>query len=236
MAMTLRSAASGAAKLAGMLVPVGLGLGASKLAAPYMPGFTEWVNTLGVWAPAAFIVGYIVATVCMMPAFLLTIAGGAVFGMLKGSVLVFIGSTIGAAIAFTLGRTVLRSWVAAQIAKNQTLQIVDRVVGQEGLKLMFLLRLSGIAPFVLTNYAMGVTSVSLAHFLLALLGMLPTIATYTVGQSGAQTPGAGAIPSWILWMGITAAVILAVTITRIVQKALREAQMRQDMERVAEVR
>ncbi|WP_053333691.1 TVP38/TMEM64 family protein [Gemmatimonas phototrophica] len=237
MALTLRSAASGAAKLAGMLVPVGLGLGASKLASPYMPGFTEWVNTLGPWAPVAFVVGYIVATVCMMPAFLLTIAGGAVFGMLKGSVLVLIGSTIGAAIAFTLGRTVLRSWVAAQIAKNQTLQIVDRVVGQEGLKLMFLLRLSGIAPFVLTNYAMGVTSVSLTHFLLALLGMLPTIATYTaVGQSGAQTPGAGAIPSWILWMGISAAVILAVTITRIVQKALREAQMRHDMERLAEMR
>lgn len=233
MALTLRNAASGAVKLVGMLIPVGLGLGASKLAAPYMPAFTEWVNTLGVWGPAVFVAGYIVATVCMMPAFLITIAGGAVFGMAKGSVLVFIGSTIGAAIAFTLGRTVLRSWVAAQIAKNQTLQIVDRVVGQEGLKLMFLLRLSGIAPFVLTNYAMGVTSVSLAHFLLALLGMIPTIATYTaVGQAGAQTPGAGAIPSWMLYMGVTAAIVLAVTITRIVQKALREAHMRQDMERL----
>ncbi len=234
MALTLRNAASGVAKLAGMLIPVGLGLGASKLASPYMPAFTDWVNTLGVWGPAVFVAGYVVATVCMMPAFLLTIAGGAVFGMAKGSVLVFIGSTVGAAIAFTLGRTVLRSWVAAQIAKNQTLQIVDRVVGQEGLKLMFLLRLSGIAPFVLTNYAMGVTSVSLAHFLLALLGMIPTIATYTaVGQAGAQTPGAGAIPSWMLYMGVTAAIVLAVTITRIVQKALREAHMRQDMETVA---
>jgi uncharacterized membrane protein YdjX (TVP38/TMEM64 family) len=99
---------------------------------------------------------------------------------------------------------------------------------------MFLLRLSGIAPFVLTNYAMGVTSVSLAHFLLALLGMIPTIATYTaVGQAGAQTPGAGAIPSWMLYMGVTAAIVLAVTITRIVQKALREAHMRQDMETLA---
>ena len=234
MALTLRNAASGAVKLVGMLIPVGFGLGASKLASPYMPGFTEWVNTLGAWAPFAFVVGYIVATVCMMPAFLLTIAGGAVFGMAKGSVLAFIGSTIGAAIAFTLGRTVLRSWVAAQIAKNQTLQIVDRVVGQEGLKLMFLLRLSGIAPFVLTNYAMGVTSVSLAHFLLALTGMIPTIATYTaVGQAGAQTPGAGTIPSWMLYMGIAAAIVLAVTITRIVQKALREAHMRQDMERLS---
>jgi uncharacterized membrane protein YdjX (TVP38/TMEM64 family) len=124
--------------------------------------------------------------------------------------------------------------VSAQIAKNSTLQIVDRVVGQQGLKLMFLLRLSGIAPFVLTNYAMGVTSVSLGQFLLAMLGMIPTIATYAaVGQAGAQTPGAGTIPSWMLWMGVSAAVVLAVMVTRIVQKALREAQVRQDMETLA---
>lgn len=230
MALTLREVGSRATKLAGMMIPIGLGLGASKLAAPYMPGFTAWVNSLGAWAPAAYVAGYILATVCMMPAFLLTIAGGAVFGLAKGSVLVFIGSTIGAAIAFTLGRTVLRGWVSAQIAKNSTLQIVDRVVGQQGLKLMFLLRLSGIAPFVLTNYAMGVTSVTLGQFLLAMLGMIPTIATYAaVGQAGAQTPGAGTIPSWMLWMGVSAAVVLAVMVTRIVQKALREAQVRENM-------
>jgi uncharacterized membrane protein YdjX (TVP38/TMEM64 family) len=234
MALTLREVGSRATKLAGMMIPIGLGLGASKLAAPYMPGFTAWVNSLGAWAPAAYVAGYVLATVCMMPAFLLTIAGGAVFGLLKGSILVFIGSTIGAAIAFTLGRTVLRGWVSAQIAKNSTLQIVDRVVGQQGLKLMFLLRLSGIAPFVLTNYAMGVTSVTLGQFLLAMLGMIPTIATYAaVGQAGAQTPGAGTIPSWMLWMGVSAAVVLAVMVTRIVQKALREAQVRQDMETLA---
>jgi uncharacterized membrane protein YdjX (TVP38/TMEM64 family) len=234
MGLTLREVGSRVAKLAGMLVPIGLGLGASKLASPYMPAFTAWVNALGVWAPAVFVGGYVLATVCMMPAFLLTIAGGAVFGLATGSVLVFIGSTVGAAIAFTLGRTVLRRWVAAQIAKNPTLMIVDRVVGEEGLKLMFLLRLSGIAPFVLTNYAMGVTSVRLSHFLFAMLGMIPTIATYAaLGQAGAQTPGKGAIPSWMLWMGVTAAVVLAVTVTRVVQKALREAQVRENMQALA---
>ena len=87
-----------------------------------------------------------------------------------------------------------------------------------------------IAPFVLTNYAMGVTSVTLGQFLLAMLGMIPTIATYAaVGQAGAETPGAGSIPSWMLWMGVTAAIVLAVTVTRIVQKALREAQVRENM-------
>jgi hypothetical protein len=50
-----------------------------------------------------------------------------------------------------------------------------------------------------------------------------------VGQAGAQTPGAGAIPSWMLWMGVSAAIVLAVMVTRIVQTALREAQTRENM-------
>jgi uncharacterized membrane protein YdjX (TVP38/TMEM64 family) len=230
MALTLREVGSRATKLAGMMVPIGLGLGASRLASPYMPDITTWVNSLGAWAPVAFVAGYVVATVCLMPAFLLTIAGGAVFGLVKGTVLVFIGATAGGAIAFTLGRTVLRQWVSAQIARNATLQVVDRVIGQQGFKLMFLLRLSGIAPFVLTNYAMGVTSVTLGQFLVAMLGMIPTFATFAaVGQAGAQTPGAGSVPAWTLWMGVSAAIVLAVMVTRIVQAALREAHVHEDL-------
>jgi uncharacterized membrane protein YdjX (TVP38/TMEM64 family) len=221
--------AAGAIRLAGMLAPVALGLGASRLAAPYLPEFTTWVDSLGAWAPVAFVTGYVVATVCMMPAFLLTIAGGAVFGLARGSLFVFVGATTGAALAFVLGRTVLRGWVARQIARNPTMTIVDRVVGQQGLRLMFLLRLSGVVPFVLTNYAMGVTSVRLRDFLLAMVGMIPTIATYAaVGQAGAQRPGQAGIPSWMLWLGISAAIALAVTITRVVQKAVREAEATAD--------
>lgn len=226
MDLNLRVIASRGSKLAGMLVPIGVGVGASRLAAPYLPGFSEWVHTLGAWAPAAFIFGYVAASVLMMPAFLLTIAGGAVFGMAKGSLLVFVGSVLGGSSAFLLGRHVLRDWVAQQVAKHPTMVVVDRVVGQEGLKLMFLLRLSGVVPYVLTNYAMGVTTVTLRHFLLAMLGMLPTIATYTaLGQAGVAN-GQGAVPSWVLWMGISATVLLAVTLTRIAQRALKEAEAR----------
>ncbi|MCA0374771.1 MAG: VTT domain-containing protein [Gemmatimonadetes bacterium] len=228
MARTLRERLALVVKLAGLTVPILAGVGLGQLASPYLPGFTAWVNTLGAIAPVAFIVAYIIATVCMLPAFLLTMAGGAIFGIIPGAALVMVGATIGAVIAFTLGRTVLRGWVAARVAQNETLTVIDRVIGEDGLKLMFLIRLSGAAPFVLTNYALGVTTVRLPHFALAMLGMIPTnLAFAAFGRAGVQT-GAEK-PTWLLAIGITATVVLTVSVTRIAQRAIREAEARRAM-------
>lgn len=228
MARTLRERLSILVKLIGLTIPILVGVGLGQLASPYLPGFSAWVNTLGALAPIAFVVAYIVATVCMLPAFLLTMAGGAIFGITKGAALVMIGGTIGAVIAFTLGRTILREHVAKRVAQNETLSVIDRVIGEDGLKLMFLIRLSGAAPFVLTNYALGVTTVRLPHFALAMIGMLPTnLAFAAFGHAGVQTGGEK--PTWLLAIGITATVVLAVTATRIAQRAIREAEAKKAM-------
>jgi uncharacterized membrane protein YdjX (TVP38/TMEM64 family) len=237
MARTFREYLGIATKLAGMVVPILAGVALGKLASPYLPQFTAWVNTLGAWAPVAFVLAYTVAAVCMLPCFLLTMAGGAVFGIGRGSGLVLVGATLGAVCAFMLGRTILRSWVAKQIAKNETLTVVDRVIGQEGLRLMFLIRLSGTLPYVLTNYALGVTTVRLRDFVIAMVGMLPTIAAYAAfGQAGVQSAdGKASMPSWVLGLGIAATVLLAVLLTRIAQRAIREAEARHAMAAIVDV-
>lgn len=228
MARTLREQLTTVAKLASLALPIALGVGVGQLASPYLPGFSAWVHSLGAFAPIAFVLGYVLVTICMMPAFLLTMAGGAVFGVLQGTILVFIGSTIGAVIAFTLGRTILRERVAQQVQRNATLTVIDRVIGEDGLKLMFLIRLSGMAPFVLTNYALGVTTVRLRDFVLAMFGMIPTMFAFAAfGHAGVQT-GAEK-PTWLLGLGIAATVMLTVTITRIAQRAIREAEARKGM-------
>lgn len=228
MARTLREHATTAAKLAGLALPIVLGVGVGQLASPYLPAFSTWVHGLGALAPVAFVAAYIVVTICMLPAFVLTMAGGAVFGVLEGSVLVFIGSTIGALIAFTLGRTILRDRVAEQVRKNETLTVIDRVIGEDGLKLMFLIRLSGMAPFVLTNYALGVTTVRPRDFVLAMLGMIPTIGAFAAfGAAGVKT-GAEK-PTWLIGIGIVATIVLTVTVTRIAKRAIREAEARKSM-------
>jgi uncharacterized membrane protein YdjX (TVP38/TMEM64 family) len=228
MARTFREHATTIAKLAGLALPIALGIGVGKLASPYLPAFSTWVHGLGALAPVAFVAAYVVVTICMLPAFVLTMAGGAVFGVLQGSLLVFLGSMIGAVIAFLLGRTILRERVAEQVRKNETLTVIDRVIGEDGLKLMFLIRLSGMAPFVLTNYALGVTTVLLRDFALAMFGMIPTIGAFAAfGRAGVQT-GAEK-PTWLLGLGIVATIALTVTVTRIARRAIREAEARKAM-------
>ena len=78
-----------------------------------LPRFTAWVASLGAWGPVAFIAGYGIAPVIFAPAFLLTIAAGAIFGFVKGVVYVMIGATIGATLAFLTGRYLARQFVEA---------------------------------------------------------------------------------------------------------------------------
>ena len=164
----------------------------------------------------------------MLPAFLLAMAAGAVFGVVNGSLLVLTGATIGGTLAFLLGRTVLRASVARRVAAHPTLSAVDRVIGDDGLRLMFLLRLSPAIPFVLSNYALGVTRVRMRDFVMAMPGMLPIIASYAAfGAAGANAAnGKGALPMPVLVLGIVATVVLGLLFARMTQRAIRDAEAR----------
>ncbi|WP_411280060.1 TVP38/TMEM64 family protein [Gemmatimonas sp.] len=226
----LKRASTGLLRAAGIAVPLLAGLAIGQLATPYLPDFSAWVQTLGMWAPLAFVVAYIGVVLFMLPAFLLNMAGGAVFGVMKGSALVLTGATIGGTLAFLLGRTILRTSVARRVAANPTLSAVDRVIGDDGLRLMFLLRLSPAIPFVLSNYALGVTRVRTRDFVMAMPGMLPIIASYAAfGAAGADAAnGNGALPMSVLMLGVIATVVLGVFFVGITQRALRDAEARRE--------
>ncbi len=213
-------------KLLGIALPIAFGIGVGKIATPYLPGFTHWMHTLGAWAPVAFVLAYVAAVVLMLPAFLFTMAAGAVFGVVQGSLLVLISATIGGTVAFLLGRTVLRESVARRVAAHPTLSVIDRVIGDDGFWLMFLLRLSPAIPFVLSNYALGVTRVRTRDFVLAMAGMTPIIASYAAfGSAGAsESTGGATMPPWVLALGIVATAVLGVLLARITQRALRTAE------------
>jgi uncharacterized membrane protein YdjX (TVP38/TMEM64 family) len=230
MSIDLKRAASGLVRAAGIAVPLIAGISIGQLATPYLPGFSTWVHTLGVWAPLAFLGAYVGVVLLMLPAFLLAMAAGAVFGVVNGSLLVLTGATVGGTLAFRLGRTVLRASVARRVAAHPTLSAVDRVIGDDGLRLMFLLRLSPAIPFVLSNYALGVTRVRTRDFVMAMPGMLPIIASYAAfGAAGAKAAnGKGALPMPVLVLGIVATVVLGLLFARMTQRALREAEGRHE--------
>ena len=193
------------------------------------PQFAAWVHTLGAWAPFAFVGAYIAVVVLMLPAFLLTMVAGAVFGMVKGSALVMTGAVLGGTTAFLLGRYVAREQVATRVAKSPKLAAIDRVVGEDGLRLVFLLRLSPAVPFVLTNYALGVTRVKLRDFVLGTFGLTPIVLVYaafgSASGAGPRPDGSSPISGKILVAGVIVTVALALFLARIAQRALNEAEV-----------
>ncbi len=204
----------------------------ARQAGGYIPQFAMWIDGLGVWGPLVFAVGYAIATVAFVPGSLLTLAGGAVFGLGFGTVYVFIGASVGATASFLIARYFARSAIERKLAGNERFAAIDRAVGDQGRKIVFLLRLSPVFPFILLNYGLGLTKVRLADYIVACLGMLPGTVLYTyygkvVGDVAALAAGAaperGAAQWALLGVGLLATVVVTTVVTRIAARALKEA-------------
>jgi uncharacterized membrane protein YdjX (TVP38/TMEM64 family) len=193
----------------------------------------QWVNDLGAVAPLVFIIIYVIATVAFLPGSVLTLGAGVLFGVIEGSIYVFIGATLGATLAFLVGRYLARGWISQKIAGNQKFQVIDQAVGKEGLKIVLLTRLSPIFPFNLLNYGLGVTGVSLKDYVLGSLGMIPGTVMYvyigslagSIATIGSQSqPDANPIAQWtIRIIGFIATVAVTLYVTKIARKALDES-------------
>jgi uncharacterized membrane protein YdjX (TVP38/TMEM64 family) len=206
----------------------------------YVPRFTQWVQGLGVWGPIAYIAGYSIATVAFVPGLLLTLASGVIFGLFRGTVYTLIGATIGSALAFLVARYVARRAIERKLADRPRFQAIDRAVGRQGLKIVFLMRLSPVFPYNLLNYALGLTRVRFRDYLLASFGMIPGTLLYVyygkaLGSLAEVAAGAEVEKGTEFWvfMGLGLAATIAVTtyITRLAGRALR-----QEMEQSADAR
>ena len=137
-----------------------------------------WVKMLGTIGAIAFIVIYNIATVLFIPASLLTLGGGAIYGLVWGSIYVFVAATLGATFAFLIGRYFAQKWVNEKISKNVTFRAIDEAVAIDGFKIVLLTRLSPIFPFNMLNYVFGVTRVTLKDYVLGSIGMIPATIMY----------------------------------------------------------
>ena len=193
----------------------------------------DWTANLGPLGPIVVILFYIVACIFLIPGSLLTIGAGFLFGVGWGTVTVSIGSVIGAAAAFLIGRTLARDWISKKVAHNPTFNSIDEAVGKEGFKLVFLLRLSPVFPFTIINYALGLTKVSFSkYFFASWIGMLPGTLMYVYFGSAARSLtdiAAGHLQGGVMqqvffWFGLAVTVVVATIVTRIAQKSLKQAQ------------
>lgn len=218
--------------LLGIAVVVALVL-LGRQAGGYIVQFSNWVESLGAWGPLVFILGYAVATVALVPGSLLTLAAGALFGIVWGTAYVFVGAMLGAMGAFLIARYVARAPVERRLAGNPRFAAVDRAIGGEGRKIVFLLRLSPVVPFVFLNYCCGLTRVSFRDYAVGSVGMLPGTLLYVyfgkvagdlvAALSGGAQQHRGAAYYAVLALGLVATIAVTTIVTRTARRALKEA-------------
>ncbi|HEU4691919.1 MAG TPA: TVP38/TMEM64 family protein [Vicinamibacterales bacterium] len=185
---------------------------------------------LGPWAPVLFILAYIAAAVTLAPAFLLTLAAGAVFGLWRGTVLVYIGAVLGSSAVFAIASPLSRSRFLRWLDRDPRVAAVRSAVVGEGVWVMFLLRLSPVVPFVLLNYALALSGVRYRDFLIASVGMFPAIVMYVyygkvagdVAKLAAGiTPPRGPEYYVLLVVGLVATIVATTAVTRAARRAMK---------------
>ncbi len=189
----------------------------------------ETIRNLGWIGPILFTLLYVATTVALLPGAALTLIAGFLYGPVYGLALASPASVIAATAAFALSRSVFRHRIERRIQKHPFLHNMNLAVERSGFKLMMLLRLSPLIPFVFLNYSLGLTRVRLRDYVLAsIIGMFPATAMYayigSVGYSIAQLlSGQREVStgeSIMYWAGLVATVAIAVFLTRMARQAL----------------
>ncbi|KAI8107357.1 hypothetical protein M9435_002388 [Picochlorum sp. BPE23] len=194
-----------------------------------VPLVESTVSSAGVLGPVVFIIIYAVAAVLFVPASVLTVSAGFLFGPWLGSSIVSIAATTGAGLAFLIGRYFARSYVESTIQKNEKFVAIDKAIASQGAKVVFLMRLSPLFPYSVINYSLGLTKVPFTQYIVASwIGMLPgTFAYVILGSAGKAAVTAGgtssAFPGALLYfVGALATLGVTVLISREASKVLNE--------------
>eukprot|EP01121_Diplochlamys_sp_Union-15-3_P000198 TRINITY_DN10192_c0_g1_i1.p1 TRINITY_DN10192_c0_g1~~TRINITY_DN10192_c0_g1_i1.p1 ORF type:complete len:295 (-),score=46.15 TRINITY_DN10192_c0_g1_i1:160-1044(-) len=194
--------------------------------------FLSWIDRHKLIGSFAFMGLYMAATVFLIPGSILTLGGGFVFGLPLGVLLVWIGASFGATLAFLLGRSLLRNWVQKKIEGNEVFASIDRAIEKKGWQIVLLLRLAPLIPFNLLNYALALTRVKTWQYIVfTCIGMIPgtlmyvyfgSLAKNIADLAGGQTPGAVKIAIWVVSgvVIIIVAVILAVIARRAIKQTI----------------
>jgi len=167
----------------------------------------RWVREAGSTAPLLFMAVYALGTVLFFPGSVLTLAGGAIFGPVWGTLYNLTGATIGATIAFLAARYLAQEWVTRR-SGGFLKKLLDGV-DAEGWKFVAFVRLVPLFPFNLLNYALGLTRIGLWHYIIAsYVFMLPGAIAYTyIGYAGREAVAGG---EGLIQKGLLALALLGV--------------------------
>lgn len=185
-----------------------------------------WVGELGFWGPAIFAVAYALAATLFLPASALTLIAGAVFGLGAGVLTAWAGAVSAAALSFLIGRYFARARVERLARRNPKFGAVDKALGEEGWKIVALLRLSPVFPFNVQNYLYGVSSIRFRSCLPAsAIFMLPGTFLYVYigflgGQAAAAGEGVDAAKLALQAAGLAATALVTLRVGKVASRAV----------------
>lgn len=231
------------ALLGGLLIYIVIDAFTTNNVKSVLTDFLDYIEEIGFWGGVLFAMVYVVATVALIPGSVLTLGAGFVFtrtnggsqvkGTLIATTVVFLGASIGACLAFLLGRYLLRDFAQGLTKKYKVFRAIDKAIEGNGGKIVLLLRLSPAIPFNILNYLLGTTAVSFKEYALACIGLLPgTTAFCFIGSTlnslsdttgGAEkTSGAKTVEIIVLIVGIIASILAVVAVTIFARRELKK--------------
>jgi uncharacterized membrane protein YdjX (TVP38/TMEM64 family) len=180
-----------------------------------------WTAALGVLAPAAFVVVYVVATLLGVPGMPFTLLSPLLFGVGPAFVVMVVGSALSAALAFLIARYLARDALAERLAGTDGFARLSALVEEHDWAVIPVLRILPIAPFAVVNYGFGLTGISFwRYFGWSELAMVPMNAVLVLGAGllfDATTRGTA---SWPLLGAAAAAALVLIGLAALGRKAL----------------
>ena len=193
----------------------------------WIAALNNWIEELGPVGVVVFIGAYAIATVLLFPGWIFTVAAGLIFGVVGGTAAALCGATLGAALAFLVARYLVRDSVQNFAKSNPRFQVIDRAIGENGWKIVGLLRLNPLIPFNISNYFYGITAIPFWQYVLvSTIGMLPGALLYAyLGAVGKATLGAESLPTTghylLLGIGLAATFAVSIIVSRLARNALK---------------
>ncbi|KAI3522277.1 hypothetical protein L1887_11791 [Cichorium endivia] len=200
----------------------------------FLTQFSSFIEGYGPAGYALFVAVYAGLEVLAIPAIPLTMSAGLLFGSFTGTILVSISGTVAASVAFLIARYFARDRILKMVEGNKKFLAIDKAIGENGFRVVTLLRLSPLLPFSLGNYLYGLTSVKFLPYVLgSWLGMLPgTWAYVSAGAFGRAiiqeesdlglTGGTNQLLT--LGIGLLATALAATYVTRLAKDAMKDIE------------
>src|SRR6266446_8353720 len=195
----------------------------------WIASLIDWVQQLGPVGVIVFIIAYALATVLFLPGWIFTVSAGLVYGVVGGTAVALSGAIIGSALSFLCARYLLRKRIEAAAKRSSKFSAIDSAIGEQGWKIVGLLRLSPVVPFNLSNYFYGITAVRFWPYIFAsAVGMLPGTFLYAylgaAGKAGLDGQTGHSPLKWLfLGLGLVATIGVTIIVSRTAKKTLEKS-------------